>query len=82
MTGFSGHETRQVLATMGRDRVCGHEMPQAQVFGEKGKHVFQRKALGNDHITASLCLSADGHFMPSFEIYQVSGSFVYDIQQW
>ncbi|XP_060573876.1 uncharacterized protein LOC132731679 [Ruditapes philippinarum] len=50
----------------------GKEMPRAKVFGPKGKHVFRQKISSSDHITAHLCVSANGRFLPSMIIFQVN----------
>ena len=37
----------------------------------KGGHVFSQKVMTSDHITAHLCICADGRFLPSMIIFQV-----------
>ncbi|XP_060575632.1 uncharacterized protein LOC132733064 [Ruditapes philippinarum] len=50
----------------------GRETARSKVIGPKKGHVFQRRATMTDHITAHLCVCADGRFLPTMVIYQGS----------
>ncbi|XP_045177185.2 uncharacterized protein LOC123537512 isoform X1 [Mercenaria mercenaria] len=50
----------------------GKEAPRAKVIGPRGGHLFRRKTVSADHVTAHLCVSADGHFLPPAIIYKGS----------
>jgi len=48
----------------------GKEKSRQKFFGFRGQHCYQQKILGTGHITAHLCISADGKVMPSFLIFE------------
>ncbi|XP_060602883.1 uncharacterized protein LOC132755959 [Ruditapes philippinarum] len=50
----------------------GKEAPRSKVIGPRGGHLFRRKTSSGDHVTAHLCVSADGHFLPPLIIYKGS----------
>ena len=50
----------------------GKEKIKQKVFGIKGQHCYQQSVLGTGHITAHLCLSANGTVLPSFLIFEKS----------
>ncbi|XP_053382064.1 uncharacterized protein LOC123532137 [Mercenaria mercenaria] len=50
----------------------GRETGRSKVIGPKRGHVFRRRVTTADHITAHLCVSADGRFLPTMIIYQGS----------
>ncbi|XP_060557384.1 uncharacterized protein LOC132717830 [Ruditapes philippinarum] len=50
----------------------GRETARSKVIGPKKGHVFRRRVTTTDHITAHLCVCADGRFLPTMVIYQGS----------
>ena len=40
------------------------------VPGKRWSHVYQQNVLNNDHVTAHLCISADGSFIPTMIIFK------------
>ena len=50
----------------------GKEKSKQKVFGVKGQHCYQQSVLGTGHITAHLCISANGTVLPSFLIFEKS----------
>ncbi|XP_053383335.1 uncharacterized protein LOC128549782 [Mercenaria mercenaria] len=50
----------------------GKEAGKAKVVGRKGGHTFKQKMGVSSHITAHLCVCADGRFLPTMLIFQGS----------
>ena len=48
----------------------GKEKSKQRVFGVKGQHTYQQNITSTNHITAHLCISADGRVLPSFVIFE------------
>ncbi|XP_060560718.1 uncharacterized protein LOC132720575 [Ruditapes philippinarum] len=48
----------------------GKECARERVIGPKSGHVFQQNNMTNDHVTAHLCVSADGSFIPTMVIFK------------
>ena len=42
------------------------------MIGIKGRHSYQQQVLTNSHITAQMCVSADGRVLPTFIIFEKS----------
>jgi len=49
----------------------GKEAARGKVVALKGCHVLSQKVMTSDHVTAHLCICADGRFLPSVIIFQV-----------
>ncbi|MES9880233.1 MAG: hypothetical protein ABW185_05055, partial [Sedimenticola sp.] len=49
----------------------GKEKCTTKVIAPKTGHVFRNKVTTNDHVTANLCISAEGKFLPTMVIFQV-----------
>ena len=50
----------------------GKEGSRQKIFGFKGKQTYQQRVVTTDHVTAHLCVSAAGKFLPTMIIYQGS----------
>lgn len=48
----------------------GKERSQIKVFASKGSHSYQQAVSSAGHITAHMCVAADGRVLPTFVIYQ------------
>jgi hypothetical protein len=48
----------------------GKECAREKVIGPKSGHIYQQNVMSNDHVTAHLCVSADGTFIPTMIIYK------------
>jgi len=47
----------------------GKEKPRQKVIGIKGHHSYQQSVSASGHITAHLCICADGRILPTFVIF-------------
>ena len=50
----------------------GKESSREKVIGLRGKHTYQQQMFTSDHITAHLCVSAAGRFLPTMVIFEGS----------
>ncbi|XP_060574096.1 uncharacterized protein LOC132731836 [Ruditapes philippinarum] len=48
----------------------GKECAREKVIGPKSCHIYQQHFMSNDHVTAHLCVSADGTFISTMIIYK------------
>ncbi|XP_053405016.1 uncharacterized protein LOC128558830 [Mercenaria mercenaria] len=48
----------------------GKETARGKVIGPRTGHVFQQKVMTADHLTAHLCVSADGIYIPTMVIFK------------
>jgi len=52
----------------------GRKRANVKVVAPKQGHVFRKRLTGTGHLTANVCVSASGQFLPTLVIFPVIGS--------